>query len=61
MRNPNRIYPLCIEIAVLWANKCPDWRFGQLICNFQAWKKSDCFYLEDDNFLKELKTYLETI
>lgn len=59
MRNPNRIPVLLAEITILWINNCPDWRFMQLINNFMEWKKSDCFYMEDENFLEELKTYLK--
>lgn len=33
MRDPNRIYKFCNELANIWVTKCPDWRFGQLMMN----------------------------
>ena len=61
MRNPARIYKICVEIAQLWAEKCPDWRFCQLMDNFFSYKRSDCFYVEDEDFIAELKKFLETL
>ena len=59
MRNKGRIYPLCVVIAALWLRSAPDLRFMQLINNFMVWKKSDCFYMEDDDFLTQFKTFME--
>ena len=33
MREINRIDKFCIELANIWKKCCPDWRFGQLMCN----------------------------
>ena len=33
MRDVNRIYEFCNELATVWVTKCPDWRFGQLMSN----------------------------
>lgn len=46
--------------------KFPDWRFGQLIINFQRWCNSvkripDIFYLEEDECLTLLKEYSENV
>lgn len=59
MRDKGRIAPLCVEIAVLWLRFAPDMRFMQLVNNFMAWKKSDCFYMEDDDFLAQFKKFME--
>ena len=61
MRNTGRIFPLCNEIAILWADVCPDWRFTQLMNNFLSWMGSDCFYVEDDRFLQKFKEFMEWV
>ena len=61
MRNENRIYPICIEIAIEWQNTCPDWRFMQLFDNFQKWLGNDGFYLEDDKFMEKFKEYMSLL
>ena len=33
MRDKKRIKKFCDELATIWENKCPDFRFGQMICN----------------------------
>lgn len=33
MRDINRIDKFCTELANVWKKCCPDWRFGQLMCN----------------------------
>ena len=37
MRDPNRTYDFCKELATIWSEKYPDLRFGQLMYNFIAW------------------------
>lgn len=61
MRDISRIYKICNEIAPLWQEKCPDWRFMQLLNNFMAWLGSDGFYLEDDKFIEYFKKFMEEI
>lgn len=61
MRNTGRIFPLCNEIAIMWADVCPDWRFTQLMNNFFSWMGSDCFYVEDDRFLQKFKEFMEWV
>lgn len=58
MRDPARIYPFLNKIAELWMT-VPDWRFGQLVSNFQKWEDNDLFYVEDDDFLKRLEVMLK--
>lgn len=62
MRDPNRIYPFCMELARLWSMH-PDMRFGQLMFNIEAWTytkyQKDSFYIEDDEFMKIIRDKLE--
>ena len=58
MRDINRIYPLCNEIARLWSD-CPDQRFMQLLSNFTVWLGRDPFYMEDDEFLEQFTEYIK--
>lgn len=55
MRDERRIDSFCKELAKIWRNKCPDWRFGQLISN--VFGSSDPFYLEEDKAMDVLKKY----
>lgn len=61
MRDVERIYVFCNKLAALWAEEVPDWRFGQLISNFLRDCKHDVFYLEEDEFMKELEGYIERV
>lgn len=51
MRDINRIDVICAKIAEIWKT-VPDWRFMQLLVNFQEAIGGDGFYLEDDRFIK---------
>lgn len=55
MRNPKRIQPFLEEIGKIWEEKCPDWRFGQLLFNVLGGR--DPFYYEEDKFLAMVKNY----
>lgn len=61
-RDPERIEPFLEELARLW-HKVPDWRFGQLMLNFQYWLNAtshgDGFYLEEDKYLELFKNFME--
>lgn len=59
MRDEGRIMPLCMQIARLWQHHCPDWRFMQLMSNFALWYGADPFYMEDDEFIKKFREFLE--
>lgn len=55
MRDPNRIYNFCNELANIWLTQCPDWRFGQLLNNVIG--NTDCFYIEEDEMLGIFRNY----
>lgn len=61
-RDPSRIYTVCNAIAAIWAD-LPDWRFGQLMYNFQAYmmreKGIDIFYLEENELVGHLRAYVD--
>lgn len=61
MRDPNRIDKFCNELAAIWKSNAPDWRFGQLMSNFQRWcavKKIDIFFPEENEILELFKEFL---
>ena len=61
MRDPNRIDKFCNELAAIWKSNAPDWRFGQLMSNFQRWcavKKIDIFFPEEKEMLRLFKEFL---
>lgn len=60
MRDPKRIYKFCNELAAIWQDNCPDWRFGQLMSNFQRWcagKGVDIFFPEENKTLELFKEF----
>lgn len=59
MRDEGRIFPLCMRIAHLWLDNCPDWRFMQLMSNFALWYGADPFYMEDDQFVEKFKEFID--
>lgn len=61
MRNPARIGDFVAAIGNGWENRCPDWRFSQLMINFLGWLGRDPFYMEDDEFLVKFEEFLDTI
>ena len=64
MRNPERLTKCYEEIKTLHAEKVPDWRIGQLFINFIRWHdfvyRTDTFYIEEDEFIKRFKEFLES-
>lgn len=56
MRDVNRIEPFMMEMAEIWKEKFPDWRFGQLMYNFFA-QLGDPFYYEEDELMAAFKAY----
>ena len=56
MRDPNRIYKFCNELATIWS-EVPDWRFGQLICNVFGEFERDPFFYEEDEMMKLFEDY----
>ena len=59
MRDPNRIDPFLQELGELWKEKCPDWRFGQLIVNVFSTMNIDPFFPEEDKMLEHFKTFFK--
>lgn len=57
MRSPDRIELFVVELGHFWREYCPDWRFMQLLCNFQRWLGYDGFYLEDDKCMERFEKY----
>lgn len=53
MRDINRIDPFLKELGEIWKMNCPDWRFGQLICNLPY--DRDPFFMEEDEFMMTVK------
>ena len=59
MRDPNRIYKYCHELADIWS-KVPDWRLSQFMVNMVTlaqYKGKDVFYMEDDEFMEMIENY----
>ena len=61
MRDVNRIYPFCNELAQLWS-KHPDLRFGQIMSNIarymQMEHRRDMFFMEDDELMDVIRNQL---
>lgn len=57
MRDKARIKPFLEEIEKIWS-EVPDWRFGQLICNFERFF-GDLFFLEENDFINKLKIFMD--
>lgn len=58
MRDPKRIKKFCDELAEIWENQCPDWRFGQLICNVIGEEiKRDPFYIEEGEMMESFRRF----
>lgn len=59
MRNPDRIDKFCSELATIWRENCPDWRFGQLMINVLGSLPIDPFFPEEDKMLEYFKEYFK--
>ena len=64
MRNPDRIDNFCKELAKIWKNNACDWRFGQLIINFETWVRiykgiGDIFYIEEDVMMQHINEFVK--
>lgn len=59
MRDPNRLDNFYENLKKIHKEKVPDWRFGQLISNFQSWYGNDVFYLEENQFMSKLNEFFE--
>lgn len=63
MRDPNRLYKFYNELMRIHMEEFPDWRFGQLIGNFEAWlfrvkNVGDIFYIEEEELLRLINEYV---
>ena len=45
------------KLLALWRQYLPEMRFMQAIVDFQTWKKSDCFYLLDQDLIPEFEMF----
>mgnify|MGYP004454134915 FL=1 len=60
MRDPNRIYKFCNELATVWATNAPDLRFEQFIAAVHCAiviDGKDPFYLEEDEMMKYINKF----
>lgn len=57
MRDKNRITLFLGLLGEYWAKYCPDWRFGQLICNMQKYFGNDLFYVEEEEMIDYLNNF----
>lgn len=61
-RDINRIDPFLEEVGKVWKEKCPNWRFGQIMSNIQRVMKThdtDIFYMEEDELLEYMKEFFK--
>lgn len=59
MRDKARIKPFMEELTKLWEEKCPDWRFGQLMSNVLNSMPNDPFFPEEPEMLEYFKNYFK--
>ena len=63
MRDPSRLYYFYNELMRVHMENFPDMRFGQFICNFEAWlliekNMRDIFYIEEDEILLLMNEFI---
>ena len=61
MRDPNRIYKFCNQLATVWATEAYDMRFGQLvkfIFHNLTEEGKDPFYMEEDEMMAAIERLL---
>ena len=65
MRSKERIKDFLDQIADRWEDEAiVDWRFGQLMSNFNNWlvcNGRDWFYMEEDCFMEYFDLFLKVI
>lgn len=66
MRDQTRLYTFYNKLQEIHLTFFPDWRFTQLILNFEYWIRvnkhiHDMFYLEENDVLKYLDEYVKDI
>ena len=64
MRKPERLDSFYNEMKHIHQKCFPDWRFGQLMCNFFGWvaseKRRDPFFHEEEDMIEYFKEYART-
>lgn len=58
MRNPNRIKPFLEQVEKMWLQN-PDLRFGQLVSILDSSIDMDIFYIEEDDLIKVVNTFIK--
>lgn len=63
MRDVNRLYGFYNELMKIHIENFPDWRFGQLVNNFERWLQAtkridDIFYIEEDAMLRYIDEFV---
>lgn len=61
MRDPNRLDSFYEKLKQIHKEKVPDWRFGQLISNFESWYGKDIFYLEENQLMSKLNEFFKEL
>ena len=63
IRDPNRLDKFYEELKNMHKERVPDRRFGQWVMNLERWfydvKKTDIFYLEENQFLDMFKNFMK--
>jgi len=59
MRDINRIDKFCDELAEIWKEKCPDWRFGQFMINVLNGFDRDPWFYEEDEMIEKFRQFFE--
>lgn len=57
MRDPKRIQEFCSNIAKIWEQECPDWRFAQLVMNVFGYIGKDPWYMEENEMMEVFERY----
>ena len=61
MRNPDRLDACYDDMKEIHKRSFPDWRFGQLMCNFLGWvyseKGRDCFFPEEEDMIEYFREF----
>lgn len=58
MRNPDRLDAFYNRLKDIHKTYVPDWRFGQMMCNFIS-EYGDPFFLEEDEFIAAIEDYIK--
>lgn len=54
------IYDTLNRLKEQW-ERVPEMRLMQLISNFQSYRNSDCFYMDNEDFLMNLEQYINDL